>query len=590
MPNAARILAVMLFTAVFVFAPEVAKAQNGRLIEGLFRTLAEQQLEKEKLKRTESQKRPPALRPPGQNTIKPSNDPYQVKLPSGFGGRPDSKLDSRPKPKLRPNGTVAPTSSINVRSREASQYAQRLVAFNRNMDPLISQLRSAARKHPEVRSLLPQAYQIAADSRALLQRCNGISSLSPIINPYAELDARWRQVSFALRSINGISPEVLSSVQQCDETCAAMCKQLQIQPQFDRHALHDQMVIASTYMQSIVDDLEIAGIDPGAARKLTHDCRLLRQRILRAADHVEDASYDEMAASFSDFVQHWGAFAQQIYGLGNPHLDRRLARISECGDQTYAILWMSPPAAFRDVAEIAHRIDTSIERLSQQITLLSIAALPSGDQSRVLNATRDLYQQAVALEKAANAKADVGQLQSLFASLDNTWLSVQSDYPKIRTVNRGLLGDIERACGELRVALGVAGSESSSISASQLIQAAAALEGTSEFINSELRKYSRDLTPSSFRNSVTSAAREFYTHARELHEEISKPGRLSDPRYLSRLQREAEHLLEGWDQLSKDMDHIEEHGLSRSKAFQLRRTQRDITPFVAQIAAALLAE
>ncbi|MGB7345758.1 MAG: hypothetical protein WBD20_16195 [Pirellulaceae bacterium] len=583
-------LSLIAIIATSSLLAATASAQNGRLIEGLFRTLAEQQLEKEKQKRDELQRRPPELQPPGRSTFQPSKDPYQVKLPSGFGSRPTETRTPKPTLKPLPGTTAPPLGSISVRSKEAAEYAQRLVAFNRNMDPLIDQLRRAAPKHPGIRTLLPQTYQIAADSRALLQRCDGQSSLTTIVQPYAELDARWRQISFALRSVDGLDAGIINSIQQCDETCAAMCKQLHIQPQFDRHALHDQMIVAATYMQSIIDDLEIASMDANNSRRLAHDCRLLRQRILNAADHVEEASYEEMAGSFTDFVQKWGAFSQSVYALHNPHLDRRLARISECGDQTYAILWMSPPAAFHDIAEIAHRIDTSVEQLSSQITLLSIAALPVGDQARVLNATRDLYKQAVDLEKAADAKADGAQLQQIFAALDSNWQSVQADFARIPSVNRGLLSEIERSCGELRQALGVAGSVRSPVSASQLIQACAALEGTAEFIEEELKRHSRELTPSSFRNSVTSAAREFYSHSRELHEEISKPGRLADPRYLSRLQREAENMLKGWDQLSRDLDHIEEHGLPRGAALQLRRAQRDITPFVAQVAASLLAE
>ncbi len=569
-------------------------AQNGRLIEGLFRTLAEQQLEKEMKKRAELQKRPPALRPPGQSTFEPSKDPYQVQLPSGFQDRPPARPTQprlqQPRRQPGPGNTTGRSGSINVRSREASEYAQRLVAFNSNIDPLIGQLRRAANQHPEVRTLLPQVYQIGADGRALLQRCNGISSLTPIVEPYAELDARWRQVSFALRAINGLDAGVLNAIDQCDQTCASMCKQLQIQPQFDRHALHDEMIVASTYMQSIIDDLEISGIEAMAARRLAHDCRLLRQRVLNAADHVEEATYEQMVGSFSDFVQRWGAFRQQIYSLRNPHLDRRLARVSECGDHVYSILWMSPPAAFHDIGGIVHRIDDSIERLSEQITLRSIAVLPSGDQARVLNATRELCRQAVDLERAADTNADPAQLQALFAALDSNWISVQSDFARIPTVNRGLLSEIERSCGELRQALGVAGGGASPICGSQLIQAAAALEGTAEYINDEIRRNSRDLTPSSFRNAISSGAREFYDHSKELHEEMSKPGRLTDPKYLGRLQRETQRMLEGWDQLSQNLDYIEDHGLSRSKASQLRRAQRDITPFVAQVAAALLSE
>ena len=589
---------ILLFIAIAFLMPAAdANAQNGRLIESLFKTLAETQLEKERIKRDEAKKRPPVLLPPSQGGLKPSKDPFKVQLPSGFGqpGRVPvvkpsvtTRPSTRPvvKPIIKPPAKVS--TSINVRSREAAEYARQLVSFNSTIDPLIAELRRSTTKHPELRPLLPEAYQIAADGRALLKRCDGISSLNSIISPYQALDARWRRFAFSLSGINGLNATCSTSIDKCNTYAASMCKQLQLQPQFDRHALHDEMVVVATYMQSIIDDLELSTANADQCRILIHDCRLLRQRLLNAAGHVDELSYDEAAQTFTGFVQDWGGFAQRVYALNNSHLARRLARVREAGDRVYAILWMNPPPSFHDVSAIANRLDSQFGSLSDQITFRTIAGLPGQDQVRVLNATRQLYDHAVALEQAAQRKAPQGELQQAFGKLDQTWISVQPDFRRIPSVQRGVLAEIERSCQELRGTLGVGGDSGIPITAAQLIQAAAALEGTAEFINDSLRRDSRDLTPGSYRSSVTSAAREFYTHSRELHEEVSKPGRLTDARYLGRLQREAERMLEGWQQLARDLDHIQDHGLSRSKAAQIKRAQRDITPFVAQVAAALL--
>ncbi|NNE01263.1 MAG: hypothetical protein HKN47_28450 [Pirellulaceae bacterium] len=586
-----RSLLLVPITLAMLMPAPTATAQNGRLIEGLFRTLAEQQIEKERAKRAAEQNRPPALQPNQPAHVDHGKDPYEVRLPSGFenrGGHAHTPPTQPNRPNVNPP-RAGGSNSISVRSREAADYAKQLVSFNNTIAPLVVELRREATQHPELRPLLPEAYQIAAEGRALLSRCDGLSSLSPIMQPYQDLDARWRKISFALRSINGLSNTTTSSIQQLDQYCSSMCKQLQIEPQFDRHALHDQMIVAATYMQAMLDDLELAPLSHHDSQRLTHDCRLLRQRLLTAADHVDDVTYAEMAESFTAFINDWGKFSQQVYALHNPHLDRRMARVGESGDQVYSILWMAPPKSMHDIAAIAHRLDTSVESISEKITLRSIASLPGESQLRLLNATRELYDHAVNLEQEASSqKPDSRKLQAIFAKLDQTWVSVQGDYAKVRSVNRGVLVDIDRNMQELRQALGGSSGGSVAISASQLIQAAAALEGTAEYINDRLRASSRNLQPSSFRNSVTTAAREFHLHARELHEEISKPGRLSDARYLSRLQREAEHMLEGYDQLTKDLDHIEDHGLSAAQAGHLKRAQRDIVPFVAQVAAALL--
>ena len=585
---ARAILAVLVFVCWLPSMP--AKAQNGQLIESLFRTLATQQMEKEKLKRAELQRRPPVLQPPGPSGLKPSKDPYQVTLPSGFGP-PPRKPSLKPLPNNQPRVSLpSAASSINVRSREAAAYANSLVSFNGTLDRLIPQLRSSAAKNVALRPLLPQVYKVKNDGRGLLRRCDGLSSLSPILDGYQNLDARWRQVSFSLQSVGGLDAASLALIKECDSYGSSMCEQLQIQPQFDRNALRDQLIIATAYMATLMDDLEITTIANGDCRALLHDCRILRQRLLGAANHVEELTYQEASEAFTGFLNDWSTYAQRVYAIGDPHLDRRLSRISEVGDQTYAILWMAPPAAAHNLAAISHRLDTNVAALQTQITLRAIAGLPGPEQLRVLNTTSSLYQNAVALEEAAEKNASPSQLKAIFATIQRDWASVQEQYFKIPNVNRGVLAEIGHALDELGFALGSGGHGGGGVTASELIQSAAALEGTSEYINKIVRDSSRKLTPSSFRSSVTTAAREFYTHSRELHEEISRPGRLQDPRHLAGIQRETTRMVEAWNQLAQDLDHIEDHGMSPQRAAQIRRAQGDIVPFVAQMAAAFLGE
>ena len=586
---ARSILAALAVTLLMPFGH--ATAQNGRLIEGLFRTLAEQQIEKERLKRAAAKKRPPALQPPGYSGLKPSKDPYEVRLPSGFG--PVLNPNLKPLPNKQPRVTLTPgktSGAINVRSREAAAYVKNLVALNTSLDQLIPQLRTVAAKRVEIRPLLPQVYKVKNDGRALLRRCDGISSLSPIIQGYRQLDANWRQVSFSLQSLGAFDNSCTTLIKQCDSYCSSMCEQLQIQPQFDHRALHENLIVAGAYMAALLDDLEIASLPPQDSRKLMHDCRILRQRLLTSADHVHEMTYQEASGAFTSFLNDWGKYAQRVYECGDPHLDRRLSRISEVGDQTYSILWMAPPATTHDLIAVSRRLDTNVAALQSQITLRAIAGLPAQEQLRVLNTTSALYKNAVTLQKAAQANAPHNQLHDIFQAIERDWRSVQEQYFTIPKVNRGVLAEIRHALDEIRLALGHGQGGPAVVTAQQLLQSAAALEGTAEYINKIVRDSSRSLTPSSYRSSVTNAAREFYTHARELHEEISRPGRINDPRHLKDIQRETTRMVEGWNQLTKDLNHVEEHGMSPQRASQIRRAQNDVVPFVAQVAAAFLGE
>ncbi len=553
---------LLLSLVVSVLIPHFsAHAQRGQLIEGLFRTIAEAQLERETRKRLEAE-RAATQTPPLDRTRS------ELNLPPGLfpGNQP---------PGNRPG-------SINVRSREAALFAQDLVNFSAGIDPLVEDLRSGATRNPAIRALLPEAYQVSADTRALIRRCDGLASLQPVVASYSDLDARWRQLSFSLRSLDGLSDRCTTSIRSCDRLVGSMAKQLRIQPQFDRHQLHDLMIVAASYMQTLMDDLQLAAIPRQQVAQLTHDCRLLRQRLLGEADHVHDMSYEDVVTRFTDFVARWRPFAEQVYAVNDPYLHRRLNRISECGDQTYALLWMPPPYNARTLTATAHRLEQGCAQLLDQLTFRTLASLSRQDQLRVFESSRNMHQRCREFEEATTRGVSRRDLQQLFAGIDRDWVSLRTTYAQLPAINQAALADVDHQCGQLRRALGVSSAVGPTIDRNRLLQVAAALEGAAEYLDADLQRYERYLQPSSFRKSIIEASREFHHHAEELHSELS---RRTD---LRKLQREAEHMLDGWTQLTKDLDHIEAHGLTERRAASLRRWHQEAAPLVAQAAAALL--
>ncbi len=554
-----------------------AQQRRGQLVESLFRTLAEAQLEREQQKRLEAAAQ---AKLQAELAERPQpKDPYEVKLPSGFGAPAAN----------RPSVTVSPpTGRINVRSREAADYAQNLVRFDQQIGPLIAELRTAAGNHPQLRGLMPEAYAVAAQTKAILQSCDGISSLAPIVDPYRELDARWRQLSFNLQAVPGLSNKCTSAISQCDDLCAAMCKQLNIEPQFDRQALRDLMITASVYMQALADDLQIAIPSETHCRKLTHDLRILRQRLIAEAGRVERTGYSDMVNNFGDFVGQWRAFANEVYAINNRHLHRRLDRIAECGEQTYHLLWLQPPMTAQDLVATADRLEHNLEAILGQLNLRAMVKLQPQDQIRFLQSSRELYDQSVQLHTMCERNAGRDQVRDLFVKIDRGWGSLTETLPQISSLNRGTIAEIDRACEQLRAGFGIENTHAPDGSIGRLVQAAAALEGTAEFLEEQIKRYQKNLKPDSYRDSVRDAARELHHHSKELHESLDRRSRVDDQRYLSRLQNDAEHAVEAWNQLAKDFDHLETHGMSPAQAQRLRGAQRQAVPAMAKIAAALL--
>lgn len=570
---------ILLVLTVSLLWPSMpAQAQRGQLIEDLFRTIAESQLEREQRKRAEAEaelrRQPPPNRKP---QIQPVPVPGSI-FPRNPG--PGSLTPVNPD-RSRPNsqGNRGP-GSINVRSREAAEFANNIVAFNREIDPLLRDLRGGANQNPGLRELIPEAYQISADSRALIQRCDGLSTLSTVAAPYSELDSRWRNLSFRLRSMNGLSAQCTSSIRACDKLVSTISRQLQIQPQFDRHSLHDLMIIASTHMVSLMDDLQMARCSQNEVKDLTHDARLLRQRLLKEADRVENTTYEDVVTRFTDFAKRWGAYSQRVYELNDPYLQRRLDRIRECGDQTYALLWMPPPYNASTLTAAADRLHHATGDLLDQMTIRAMVSLSTQEQVRVLDASHRILRDCGDFLKVTTRNPSRSELSNRFQKIDADWNFLRAACYKIPSIKRATLTTIDHECERIRRALGVE-AVGPSIRYEELIQLAAALEGSAEYFDADIQRYKRYFQPASYRDSIMRGNQEFFHHTKQLHAKLSMRASLAE------LQAEAEHMLDGWEQLSRDLRDVERHGLSSSRARSLKQAQSDLVPIVAQVAAAL---
>ncbi len=417
--------------------------------------------------------------------------------------------------------------------------------------------------------------------------CNAVMACHrsiPIISPYSELDARWRQLSFRLRALDQLSSQCTSGIRSGDQLVSEMSRQLRVQPQFDRHELHDLMIIAATHMQSLLDDLELARISQQDASRLRHDCRLLRQRLLGEADRVDETTYEDVVTRFTNFASGWSAFSEQVYALNDPHLQRRLDRIRECGDQTYAVLWIPPPYNAATLTASAHRLEESCAQILDQLdhpidgvtesarsgTYLGIE--PANVPARVANSS-----------EATTQGASRNDLQARFASIDKDWSYLRSKYQQMRSINRATLASIDQECDShpWRTGNDDRGGDHRSATKNWFKSPRAWRVRRSTWTRTFIVT-SDTLKPDSFRKSIVEASMNSITTPNSSTAELSARADMSS------LQREAEHMLDGWQQLTKDLSHAESHGLSAGRAENLRRAQQEIVPMVAQIAAALV--
>ncbi|EMI17182.1 signal peptide protein [Rhodopirellula maiorica SM1] len=534
----------------------------------MFRTIAEAQLEREQRNRLPTQPAQPV--PPRQGN---PNQPTNVEIaPSPFPNRTEANRGNA--------ATQIPR--INVRSREAADFAQELVDFYVTVDRLVIDLREHSVRTPSIRPLLPQAYRIAADARTLIQSCDNLAALQPIALPYSELDSRWRQLSFNLRSLDQLDSECTSSIRRADQLVASMERRLGIGPQFDRSQLRDLMIVASTCMETLIDDLQLAAISSRDAETLTHDCRLLQQKLLSQAQSVAEGSYEDVVSRFTEFVGQWSPLGRRVAAINDRHLNRRLDRIRDVANQTYALLWIPPPTSAVDVRAASVRLESSVSNLMDQLTLRSMVALNPSEQIHVMEASRRLYEQCRQLETATARNASIRDLATTFKKIDSDWNTLRASYIQMRTLPNSAIVEIDSVCEQLRQALNVSASSGTPVDLATLVQAAASLEGHAEYLDADVQRFSRYINSQSRRNLLVDGSKDFYIHAKRLHSQLTSRADFGE------LQREASHLMDSWQQLSSEINNLQRNGVPQRSAEMLQRAHREMVPFVAQLGAALI--
>lgn len=412
-------LGIISLAAVLTLIASSVQAQNGSFLESLFRSIAEQQMQKA----TDSNRRPGGV-------------------PSAPGGPSPPPFLPRPTP---PPGWGPPASTQPgnpAHPHDVHQFDVTLTEFHNDLDALMRLVQTAARSRAEYRSQLPALYQLQADVGVLASRAESASRLEPLLGAYRGIDQRYRELSFRLRAIPDRDSAMRTQIARCDRTSRALGKIAGIDPQFDRHGLHDQMVIAATYIQALIDDLPTARVPRDRSRTLVHQARLLRQTLLEDADQVEDASYDEIVSRHTDFVARWTPFAESVTSFRDPVLDRRLSRISQCSDETYALLWLAPPtsnsppagsqgeyreqwiadaAALEGIAEYFH---ADLQRLQRYLR-------PDDYARSLLAHSREIHETARSLHSELERGERLDRLQRSADRLLSAWKSMSAELDQV---------------------------------------------------------------------------------------------------------------------------------------------------------------
>jgi hypothetical protein len=548
---------LLLLASTFFFPTNGLAQQQGSLVEDLFRTWAEARMK---------QNLPPSPVGPGQ--FAPGQPKPSQTKPSQLGPAtvPAPRL---PSPSGLP-GTTAPQSS---------QVSTAWTTLSQNLNTITQDLRQTSSQQAGLRTLVPKSYQLSAQAENLRRMAMGPEA-GRLQSFYPDFDRDYRQFSFELRSMPGVSQGCRDSIAQCDSLINRMGRHYSVVPQWNRERFTEIVIMAEVYLQTMIDDLQIGSLNQAQCRHLTHDLQMLVAHLQSLRPNLAVIGYDQIATEFNQFAARMTTLAREVREIHDPHLDRRLDRLRELADECYALLWMPAPIDQTSIVESAIRIETAIDELRDYLKSRPIRESPREIQQKIDELTRTIDRNAHRLVDEMKHHPDDPSIPGLLQPIDVASLELMQYLAPLPGLHHGYLATIRDETHRLLLAYRVPQAQNA-LNYDVLRSMASTLEGTSEYLKADLARYERYLTPASFRTSILRASDEFYRASRSFHEAVD------ERRNLDELVRRRTTLISTWQTLDAMMIDLPQHGLAVNRASSLFGYRDAIAEPIAGVAAML---
>ncbi|MDE0865872.1 MAG: hypothetical protein OSA98_18960, partial [Rubripirellula sp.] len=536
---------------------------------------------------------------------RPSSDPQQAETAGGdvFQGRLGNRgvdADGRLIPRAgvpRPNHSPVPAqfpenslrnrfgsenglSSRNSAAQRVKAIREDLGKFDRQCASLLQLLQDDSLRNQTIRSVLPLANRISSDARVILQNGGVSQQRFDFGDSYRVLDQGWRQLAFRLRDLGGVSSDALAAFHACDQLINRMSRELGVGPQFDRHGLHDLLLVTATNLQTVHDDLRLAEISNGVMQRLSRELRLIRQNALNEADRVGEASQEDVVRGLNGLTLRWRLVRTELDRITDVHLQLRVQSVGENFRQAHALVWIDMPYDDAIVPSSARRLELLCQQLVGQLTSIASNADDDFDRDRMLATAVEMCGMVRDLNEQINRRDPRLSLQTTFSELDRDWAEFEPLLRNRAWGNNSTVAGIHSECRRLRSALATGGVGVQLVDFPRLRRTAAAIESTAAFVDADLQRYSRLLTPLAFRERLLTASAGFQQTAKRFHELLDQRADISAVRIAAGV------MSESWQRLSVDLREIESHGISVTRGTQMKRDLRELMEYVAEVSSA----
>lgn len=420
-------------------------------------------------------------------------------------------VDSRVERGQLPPGQLTPPGRV---SPELGRARPHLQEFTREAASLGSMLQQGAARNAALRPLAAETLQFQASAEALHRRSTLVNDHRAIVQETQRVDQNWRLLSYRLRQTRGLDAGCRECVARLDRIEASICNELSVEPQIDRRSLVRHSQGLTHYLRGLVADIDFELRRSPQREALKLEASKARQFAAGFAEDVGDgAGYDELVASYREFLAVWNPLVRTLCSAPTRYIERTVLRIQPVDQAIHELLWLPRGIDRQVLSQLTLGIMTEVDRIFDAVTLNLLIALPGRDE--IPSAASEFYGLCEHFADCVERDEDLDELVDAYGYLTPAWVSFSRHFRAIdHNGIRASLDEIEKRLVALRGPLGVPGS----FSREEARDLAASLERLAGLLEEDIELWLRNRTEyAADRRQLIEQCRQFRSSAREIH-------------------------------------------------------------------------
>lgn len=289
-----------------------------------------------------------------------------------------------------PVGGANPAAVRGTPTNEIRLLKPLIREFSDEVSQLGYELNDELRRLPTIRPLLTDALTVSALAVTLDRLVQTNNDHNLIMNELRKLNASWRELSYRLGNVRGLSRATTDRVTSLNLISDDIEKSIGINPQFKRQDLLEKSYSLAQDLRNLTEDVQ-ADLGPREAQGFLLSLNRARQVILNIASMLEQTNVDSelIVSEYKRFQSLWYPERVKLQAYNNSYLERSLRRITQTDGEIHQLLLLPTKVDSQQLIYLTSALRKDIDQFFDRTSLKLLMSMPQA--SRVPGVASEFY-------------------------------------------------------------------------------------------------------------------------------------------------------------------------------------------------------